>query len=235
MDCLHARRYKEMALCRHSGLRILTSGAHVRYSRKTPEEMKKNAFTLIELLIVVAIIGILAAIAVPNFLNAQVRAKVSRAISDMKSLETALESYRLDQNDYPPCDLARVRGSGDNFHPNDIRFYRMTTPIAYISSVPIDPFATFANPSDFQQWGSAYDYVNSYSNPDSGWSHVWRINSWGPDNENGWGGQRDGKCVNGYPDFIYQTSNGLNSKGDIVWVGMRDPRGKTFCRITNGL
>jgi len=62
----------------------------------------RKGFTLIELLIVVAIIGILAAIAVPNFLNAQVRAKVARAVSDMKTLETALEMYRLDTNGFPP-------------------------------------------------------------------------------------------------------------------------------------
>ncbi|MFH1737712.1 MAG: prepilin-type N-terminal cleavage/methylation domain-containing protein, partial [bacterium] len=53
-------------------------------------------FTLIELLIVVAIIGILAAIAVPNFLNAQTRAKIARIHADIKSLSTVMEAYYLD-------------------------------------------------------------------------------------------------------------------------------------------
>lgn len=61
----------------------------------------KKGFTLIELLIVVAIIAILAAIAVPNFLEAQVRSKVSRVKNDQRSYATGLESYFVDNNLYP--------------------------------------------------------------------------------------------------------------------------------------
>ena len=65
--------------------------------------MKKTAkgFTLIELLIVVAIIGIIAAIAIPNLLNAIDRGKQKRTMADMRSLGTAVESYAVDNNVYP--------------------------------------------------------------------------------------------------------------------------------------
>jgi type II secretion system protein G len=60
-----------------------------------------KGFTLIELLIVVAIIGIIAAIAIPNLLNAIDRGKQKRSMADMRSIGTAVEAYAVDNNTFP--------------------------------------------------------------------------------------------------------------------------------------
>ncbi len=72
--------------------------------------MKRNnkGFTLIELLIVVAIIGIIVAIAIPNLLNAIQRAKQRRTMGDIRSTATAIEAYAVDFNRYPPAAAATV-------------------------------------------------------------------------------------------------------------------------------
>ena len=70
--------------------------------------LKRNSrgFTLIELLIVVAIIGIIAAIAIPNLLNAIDRGKQKRTMADLRSIGTAVESYAVDNNVYPTANSA---------------------------------------------------------------------------------------------------------------------------------
>lgn len=95
-----------------------------------PRHSPCYAFTLIELLVVVAIIAILAAIALPNFLEAQTRAKVARVRSDQRTVVTALEAYRIDNNNYPPS---------RPFIPN-AELAPLTTPIAFLSSLPLDLF-----------------------------------------------------------------------------------------------
>ncbi|MCC6547179.1 prepilin-type N-terminal cleavage/methylation domain-containing protein [Candidatus Sumerlaeota bacterium] len=104
--------------------------------------MKKEGFTLIELLIVVAIIAILAAIAVPNFLEAQTRAKVSRAKADLRTLAVALEAYRVDGNNYP---YVSDDDAGEWIMPAGAPKGRpnpggLTSPIAYLTSALYDPF-----------------------------------------------------------------------------------------------
>jgi type II secretion system protein G len=100
-----------------------------------------KAFTLIELLIVVAIIAILAAIAVPNFLEAQVRSKVSRVKADMRSIKTAVEAYAVDYNKYPRGrSCANLWAAGYPEGPVQNRLRLITTPIAYMTSIPGDPF-----------------------------------------------------------------------------------------------
>ncbi|MEW6236670.1 MAG: type II secretion system protein GspG [Candidatus Omnitrophota bacterium] len=183
------------------------------------------AFTLIELLIVVAIIGILAAIAVPNFLNAQVRAKVARARADMRSISTALETYRIQYNSYPP--------DGDdflNFNPADFdtraRLKVLTTPISFMSNLPSDPFHAsyieFPPETGIQllfPGNPPYTYIystyGSYAgdqrqSANSGKPNNFGLSSLGPN-----------KIFNafvGYP-IMYDMSNGVVSDGDITIVG----------------
>ncbi len=106
--------------------------------------MKKtaSAFSLIELLIVVAILGILATIAVPQFNNAMTRAKVSKARGDMHALEQALFAFANDNHDMFPMiryDFYEGASRGEALG-RLARLAPLTSPVSYINGIPHDPF-----------------------------------------------------------------------------------------------
>jgi prepilin-type N-terminal cleavage/methylation domain-containing protein len=111
----------------------------------------KKGFTLIELLIVVAIIAILAAIAIPNFLEAQVRSKVSRSKADIRNMAVAIESYYVDYSmycrdadsslDLLDCGYTVYDRTNPNFNIAANGVLQLTSPIAYITSLMKDPFS----------------------------------------------------------------------------------------------
>ncbi len=172
-----------------------------------------RAFTLIELLVVVAIISILAAIAVPNFLEAQIRAKISRARSDMRTIATALEAYHVDNNKYPETYI----------NPRWERFFPLTTPVSYITNVPGDPFCMTDDDENVVDWGPRHGSYKMGCTPLEAPSR-WAMSSNGPDLD------EDSIPIKVYPGFswevftgqdpdfqymIYDATNGTVSSGDI--------------------
>lgn len=166
----------------------------------------RQGFTLIELLIVVAIIGILAAIAVPNFLNAQLRAKIGKVESEFATIRTAFEMYRMDRGGRLP-DAWTINGGWYG------AWQRFTSPVAYLTTVPIDVF----QPKDKSLYVNQHNYYEFVeANKDkAGTGKNWALASLGPDQ------QDDTLSFATYPNstkwISYSASNGLISDGDVLF------------------
>lgn len=165
-----------------------------------------KGFTLIELLIVVAIIGILAAIAVPNFLNAQLRAKIAGTQSDLRTMVNAMQQYHLDNNSY-------------HMHRDTLnQQFPLTTPIPYLNGFLHDRFQARHD----MRLAEGFDASNSFYHWIPGGTHtgLWArhfhplidkahssrtsglVDGWGP------------AGIRGGPP--YDPSNGLNSRGGFM-------------------
>ena len=194
---------------------------------------RTKAFTLIELLIVVAIIAILAAIAVPNFLEAQTRSKVTRAKADIRTLATALESYAIDYNKYPGDGAQYCWNYG--IYPYDGYWYvpdTITTPIAYITSAKlVDPFrvvvlTTSLNYRRYRYWYIDMTWGKAGTRPAPSsvlpflkmWYGSWKLNSAGPDRTYGPSYPTSSYPGNMYSDLPipYDATNGTVSSGDVM-------------------
>ena len=214
-----------------------------RASRQAP---LSGAFTLIELLVVVAIISILAAIAVPNFLQAQMRAKVARSHADIRSLMLAIETYHVDYEHYPVRrnTLATIQPHVPQLDTRLPQMSRLTTPIGYMTMLPTDVFE-----SNIHWPNNVIDYYDAHQ-------HSWLVNSRratqvgrispgeagyllvsvGPDGYLGPLPNRYGWPTNQYMIgtiyFAYDPTNGAASMGNI-YIGASSDAEKTAAQFTS--
>ncbi len=103
-----------------------------------------RGFTLIEIMVVVIIIGLLAAVIVPTVINKVDEARVVKAKQDIQSLETALTLFRLDNSKYPTTEQGMSALVSQPTDPT-IKHWK---PGGYLQRVSKDP------------WGFDYQYVN---------------------------------------------------------------------------
>ncbi|MFB3895506.1 MAG: type II secretion system protein [bacterium] len=198
-------------------------------------DKKISGFMLIELLLVIGMIAILIAIAIPNFITAQTRTRVARQKARMAASIPAIAAYRVDNTAYPPC---RIGTMGQYLYEFPIE---VTTPIAYMRSRPLDYFETYQSQRDSMPvrytkpgWGynngflifNIYaDYPKNFDNPDPSAAGTIRIScdTLAPISYGVWGEVPNtlnwNTAVDKQPFFKtswYDPTNGIMSRGFLV-------------------
>lgn len=106
---------------------------------------KMAGFTLIEIMVVVVILGILAGVVVPKIMDRPDQAKIVRAKSDIRSIESALNMYKLDNHGYPDSQQGLQALVNKPSGGNEARNWKQG---GYLDRLPKDP------------WGNDYRYLN---------------------------------------------------------------------------
>lgn len=180
----------------------------------------RSGFTLIELLVVIAVILILISIAMPNYMAAQVRAKIARMNGEIQTLTVAVTAYCSTYNHYPPH---RTPTGEEIAYPD--RFVPLTTPIRFLTRLPsrdvfhIEPITGKGGSLEWISWTNFASYPSSHQLYPAQWTHRWLLRSRGPDNVNEPNEVRDCFILFGIaeaPSMLYSPTNGTYSRGDIV-------------------
>lgn len=125
------------------------SNTKITRHRSQPALSSVSGFTLIEVMVVVIILGVLAAIVVPKVMDKPDQARITKAKQDIRALESALNLYKLDNFTYPTTDQgleALVQKPGGSPEPKNWK--------KYIDRLPKDP------------WGAPYQYLSPGSQGD---------------------------------------------------------------------
>jgi len=179
-------------------------------SNRKEVQMRKGTFgfTLIELLIVVAIIGILAAIAVPNFLNAQIRARVAHSQSELRAYKDVQKLYLMDVGDVPG------HYDGKEEHCPYVN-------LGYLNGPLTDPFMEGRDDLEYFK-----NHQGMYHNTALGDLEFMRVNA--PALYEEWRGAGfgyliygEGPVCCGFPNIPYDASNGIRSNGVIISPGVK--------------
>ncbi|MBB5020894.1 type II secretion system major pseudopilin GspG [Desulfurispira natronophila] len=115
------------------------------FKNKRTKLSRQRGFSLIEIMVVVVILGVLAALVVPNILQRPDEARVTAAKADIRSISNALEMYRLDNYNYPSTDQGLEALVNQ---PSGFPEARNWNHDGYLNSIPRDP------------WGNDYQYIS---------------------------------------------------------------------------